>query len=119
MKTIVYTLFILFGTIGFGCNSKSGHLSLATIDNEDQYSFEANYSQEKLPQLKDYLDKEWPSEIVLNRDTDFIFPLKNDDRIHFTAKSGQLKMIFDKKTGSIQGYVFTKKLAEGISGALK
>lgn len=119
MKTIFYTFLILLNAITFGCNSKSGHLSLATIDNTEQYTFEASYSKEKLPQLKNYLDKEWPAKISLNQDVDLILLLNTKDKLNFNASPGKLKLMFDKKDNSIQGYLKAKKLAAGISGALK
>ncbi|TCC96882.1 hypothetical protein EZ449_22080 [Pedobacter frigidisoli] len=118
MKTIIYGIAILFASLGYSCQNRSGNLSLNTTDTNSAFRFEANYAEDKTAKLKKYLDSALNNELSLDQDIDLLVNLNGKDKFNLKAKQGWLQIDFDKQNSSLNGYVKLKKLTEGIQKKL-
>jgi len=118
MKSILYSIAILFTALGYGCHNSGGHLSLSTTDNNTDFKFEAKYDEAKTAKLEKYLDSALNNELPLDQNIDLFVNLNGSDKFNLKAQKGWLEINFDKRASSLAGYLKVKKLTDGIKAKL-
>lgn len=118
MKIILYLIAVLFATLGYGCHSSGGYLSISTQDTNTSFTFEANYAGDKTGKLEKYLNSALNNELPLDQNIDLFVNLNGSDKFNLKAKKGWLEINFDKRNSSLAGYLKVKKLSEGIKQKL-
>lgn len=118
MKNIIYSIAILFTTLGYGCHNSGGYLSISASDTNSDFKFEAKYAEDKTVKLEKYLDSALNNELPLDQNIDLFVNLNGSDKFNLKAKKGWLVIDFDKRNSSLAGYMKVKKLTEGIKQKL-
>lgn len=117
-------LFIVIATLAitFGCEMNAHNQSITIRNNEESYSFKAEYPKHKTTEVMNYIKKSFKQDDFFNnvegkKDEDVI--LLDSSKFHLTSEPGYLKINFNKRNNSETSYQKMVELCMGIKEELK